>query len=51
MHHGCDLHRKTSERADGHKSNLHRYKEGLRSGMKGGDMEMHEAAQRTRKVC
>ena len=43
--------RKTPGRPEGHKSHLHRFRESLRSGTEGGDLEMHEGAQRTRKVC
>ena len=32
-------------------SHLHRFRESLQSGTEGGDLEMHEGAQRTRKVC
>ena len=42
---------KTPGRPEGHKSHLHRYRESLRSGTEGGDLEMHEGAQRTRKIC
>ena len=43
--------RKTPGRPEGHKSHLHRYRESLRSGTEGGDLEMHEGAQCTRKIC
>ena len=43
--------RKTPRRPEGHKSHLHRYRESLRSSTEGGDLEMHEGAQRTRKIC
>ena len=36
---------------EGQKSHLHTFRESLRSGTEGGDLEMHEGAQRTRKVC
>ena len=32
-------------------SHLHRYRESLRSSTEGGDLEMHEGAQRTRNIC
>ena len=34
-----------------HNTQLHRSKESLRSGTEGGDLEMHDEAQRTRIVC
>ena len=43
--------RKTPRRPEGHKIHLHRYRESLRSGTEGGDLEMHEGAQRTRNIC
>ena len=56
MQHRCHLrpsanNGETPGRLDGHDSHLHRSKESLRSGAEGRDMEMHEGAQRTRKVC
>ena len=38
---------------EGHKdmSHLHRSRESLRLGTVRGDLEMHEGAQRTRKIC
>ena len=42
---------KTQGRPEGHKSHLHRYRESLRSSTEGGDLEMHEGAHRTRKIC
>ena len=43
--------RKTPRRPEGHNSHLHRYRESLRSSTEGGDLEMHEGAQRTRNIC
>ena len=39
------------EKPEGHNTHLHRSKESLRSGTEGGDLDMHEEAQRTRIVC